>query len=144
MLFTLILRQGKKPTATPAAASKPPPPTNNTKQTKGTAVPGPSGLDAFKYRHTPEDAESLTVDLIPAQMLADLGDSNWKARLAALEEMTAWVEEQLQTVDAEVIIRALAKKGWAEKNFQVSISNRMDMKLLTHLTFRFPRSCTVF
>jgi cytoskeleton-associated protein 5 len=51
--------------------------------------------------------------------MADLGDANWKSRLAALEEMTGWVENVVEEVDAEVVVRALAKKGWAEKNFQV-------------------------
>lgn len=106
-------------------------------------MPPPSSLDAFKYKHTPEEAESMAMDLIPSQMLADLGDSNWKTRLAALEEMTSWVEEQIQTADAEVIIRALAKKGWAEKNFQVSIMNRTDRKLFTYLIYRFRQNCTV-
>ena len=106
-------------------------------------MPPPSSLDAFKYKHTPEEAESMAMDLIPTQMLTDLGDSNWKTRLAALEEMTLWVEEQIQTADAEVIIRALAKKGWAEKNFQVSIMNRTDGKLFTYLIYRFRQNCTV-
>jgi cytoskeleton-associated protein 5 len=34
--------------------------------------------------------------------------------------MTAWVEGAINDVDAEVVVRALAKKGWTEKNFQVS------------------------
>lgn len=51
--------------------------------------------------------------------MTGLSDANWKARLVALEEMTAWVEAEVQSLDAEVIVRALAKKGWNEKNFQV-------------------------
>jgi cytoskeleton-associated protein 5 len=78
-------------------------------------------LDAFKYKHTPEDAEAKAADLIPSQIMTDLGDSNWKTRLAALEEMVNWIEGQVDTLDAEVIIRAVAKKGWADKNFQVSV-----------------------
>jgi cytoskeleton-associated protein 5 len=41
--------------------------------------------------------------------------------LAALEEMTGWVEGNTEGLDAEVVVRALAKKGWAEKNFQVCL-----------------------
>jgi cytoskeleton-associated protein 5 len=67
----------------------------------------------------PEEAEALAGDLIPSNIMADLGDANWKSRLAALEEMTGWVENVVEEVDAEVVVRALAKKGWAEKNFQV-------------------------
>lgn len=51
--------------------------------------------------------------------MTDLGDANWKTRLAALEEMTGWIEQEIQNIDAEVVVRALAKKGWNEKNFQV-------------------------
>ena len=52
--------------------------------------------------------------------MIDLGDANWKTRLAALEEMMTWVESGLQEIDAEVVVRVLAKKGSGEKNFQVS------------------------
>jgi cytoskeleton-associated protein 5 len=78
------------------------------------------GLDTFKYKHTPEDAEALAADLIPSNIVTDLGDANWKTRLAALEEMTGWVDGIVEGLDAEVVVRVLAKKGWAEKNFQVS------------------------
>ena len=57
--------------------------------------------------------------MIPSQIASDFGDSNWKTRLAALEEMTSWVEEVADSVDSEVVVRFLAKKGWNEKNFQV-------------------------
>jgi cytoskeleton-associated protein 5 len=33
--------------------------------------------------------------------------------------MTSWVESVINEVDAEVVTRALAKRGWGEKNFQV-------------------------
>jgi cytoskeleton-associated protein 5 len=51
--------------------------------------------------------------------LTDLGDANWKTRLAILDEMTTWLEGVIADVDAEVVVRAVAKKGWNEKNFQV-------------------------
>lgn len=51
--------------------------------------------------------------------MTDLADANWKTRLAALDEMIPWVEGEVETLDAEVLVRALAKKGWGEKNFQV-------------------------
>jgi cytoskeleton-associated protein 5 len=94
------------------------------------AAAASSNLDVFKYKHTPEEAETISMELIPPQIMTDLGDPNWKTRLAALEEMTNWVEGQIETVDAEVIIRALAKKGWAEKNFQVSIRPHQAAKCL--------------
>ncbi|EEB92170.1 hypothetical protein MPER_09361, partial [Moniliophthora perniciosa FA553] len=108
------------PTAPPAAsASKKPPPA----AAKSGKAPPPAAsgvLDTFKYKHTPEDADTLAQDLIPSNILTDLGDANWKTRLAALDEMNTWLEGIVDNVDAEVVIRALAKKGWAEKNFQVS------------------------
>ena len=83
-------------------------------------APAPAALDTFKYKHTPDEAEELAADLVPANIAADLGDANWKTRLAALEEMTTWIDSVVEEVDAEVVVRVLAKKGWAEKNFQVS------------------------
>lgn len=107
------------PPAAPAV-KKLPPGAAPSKAAKGGAVPAPGGLDTFKYKHTPEDAEALAAELIPSNLATDLADANWKTRLAALEEMTVWVEGIAGEVDAEVLIRALAKKGWSEKNFQVS------------------------
>ncbi|KIJ69430.1 hypothetical protein HYDPIDRAFT_185206 [Hydnomerulius pinastri MD-312] len=115
----------------PAAAKggKPPPP----------AAPG--GLDTFKYKHTPEDAEALAADLIPETVMAGLGDANWKTRLAACEEMTTWLEGVLEEVEAEVVVRAIAKKGWAEKNFQVSAKLYAILSLLAERCPTFGRSC---
>ncbi|CDO70805.1 hypothetical protein BN946_scf184798.g121 [Trametes cinnabarina] len=97
--------------AAAAAASKP---------AKGTAAPAPGALDTVKFKHTPEDAEALAVEVIPAKFATDLGDPNWKVRLAALEEMTTWIEGAATELDPEVVVRFLAKRGWNEKNFQVS------------------------
>ena len=96
-----------------AAASKP---------GKGAAASGPGALDTFKYKHTPEDAEALAAELIPDNIAANLSDSAWKVRLAALEEMTTWVEDNVNDLDSEVIVRALGKKGWSESNFQVRLT----------------------
>jgi len=74
-----------------------------------------------KYKHTPEDADALAADLIPSNISADLGNANWKTRLAAIEEMTTWLEGVVEQVDSEVVVRFIAKKGWNEKNFQVGM-----------------------
>ena len=100
----------KLPPAAAAAAAKP---------AKGGAALAPGVLDTFKFKHTPEDAEALAAEIIPANFATELGDANWKVRLAALEEMTTWVEGAVEGLDSEVVIRFLAKKGWNEKNFQV-------------------------
>jgi cytoskeleton-associated protein 5 len=116
----------KPPTAgTSASATAPPakkagaaPSAAPSKPSKGTTQPGV--LDTFKYKHTPEDSEALAAELIPSTFLTDLVDANWKTRLAALEEMTAWVENTIEEIDAEVVVRALAKRCWGDKNFQAS------------------------
>ncbi|TFK29909.1 microtubule associated protein [Coprinopsis marcescibilis] len=112
----------KPPGAAPASAPKKaaaPAPAAKASGKPGAAVPA-GALDNFKYKHTPEDAEALAVDMIPSKLLTEFGDANWKVRLAALEEMTTWLEQEVESIDAEVLVRALAKKGWNEKNFQVS------------------------
>ncbi|KAF9451059.1 microtubule associated protein [Macrolepiota fuliginosa MF-IS2] len=119
----------KLPPAAAGGKSKPPPP-----------LPA-SSLDTFKYKHTPEDAENLAAELIPANIATDFGDANWKIRLAALEEMTSWVEREVEALDAEVVVRFIAKKGWAEKNFQVSSKIYGILTTLAQQNPLFGRSC---
>ncbi|KAF7294962.1 Cytoskeleton-associated protein 5 [Mycena indigotica] len=111
----------KKPAAPPTAApaKKAPAPSSAGKPSKAAAPPAAGGLDTFKYKHTPEDAEALANDIIPSSILTDLADSKWKTRLTALEEMTTWIEGVIDELDAEVIVRAVGKKGWGDSNFQV-------------------------
>jgi cytoskeleton-associated protein 5 len=131
-LLTTSHAQAKKTAAGSAAsgpASSAPAATSAVKKLPAAAAPKTSGkpapaapagtLDTFKYKHTPEDAEALWTELIPANFQTDLGDSNWKVRLAALEEMTTWVEGAVGELDSEVIVRFLAKKGWNDRNHQV-------------------------
>ncbi|KZT54281.1 ARM repeat-containing protein [Calocera cornea HHB12733] len=100
----------KKPTAGAAGASK-----------SGKSVPGPAS-DDFKFKHTPDNAESLIAELIPPSILEGYVDANWKTRLAAVEEMEGWVNEQVGSLDSELVVRFLGgkKRDWNEKNFQVS------------------------
>jgi cytoskeleton-associated protein 5 len=130
----------------PAAAKKPPPAAAvaaaaASKPAKGGAPAPPGALDAFKYKHTPEDAEALAAELIPPNYITDLGDANWKTRLVALEEMTTWVESVVEELDAEVVVRALGKKGWGEKNFQVSAKLYGILIILAERCPSFGRSC---
>jgi len=124
----------KKPPAAAAAAAA-------TKPAKGGAPAPPSALDTFKYKHTPEDAEALAAESIPSNFITDLGDANWKTRLAALEEMTTWIESTVEELDAEVVVRALGKKGWGEKNFQVSAKLYGILVILAECCPSFGRSC---
>ncbi|KAH9180770.1 armadillo-type protein [Lactarius sanguifluus] len=134
--------------ATPGPSTKKPPPAaaaaaaaTSSKPAKGGAPAPPGALDTFKYKHTPEDAEALAAEIIPPNYITDLGDANWKTRLAALEEMTTWVESMVEELDAEVIVRALGKKGWGEKNFQVSAKLYGILVILAERCPSFGRSC---
>lgn len=75
-----------------------------------------------KYRYNQENAEAQVEGVLPAAIFTDLGNSNWKLRLAAVEALQSWLEGgEVETVDPELIIRCFAKKpGWKESNFQVS------------------------
>ncbi|KAI0064593.1 ARM repeat-containing protein [Artomyces pyxidatus] len=125
----------KKPVAAAAAAAA------ASKPAKSGAPAPPGALDTFKYKHTPEDAEALAADLIPPSIATDFADANWKTRLAALEEMTTWIEGAVEEVDAEVVVRFLAKKGWNEKNFQVSAKLYNILVILAERCPSFGRSC---
>ncbi|KAF5358260.1 hypothetical protein D9756_001599 [Leucocoprinus leucothites] len=128
------------PAASAPAVKKPPPPAASGKSKPPPPLPA-SSLDTFKYKHTPEDAENLAAELIPANIAADFSDSNWKTRLAALEEMASWVEREVESLDAEVVVRFIAKKGWAEKNFQVSAKIYGILSTLAQQNTSFGRSC---
>ncbi|KAF9005621.1 microtubule associated protein [Cyathus striatus] len=135
----------KKPStasSSSAPAVKKPPPSSSAppKSTKSSGTPLGT-LDNFKLKHTPEDAEVLISDLIPASIITGFADANWKTRLSALEEMSGWIDTQIESVDAELIVRALAKKGWSEKNFQVSSKLYGIFSTLSQQCPSFGRSC---
>lgn len=89
---------------------------------KSTAKPSASASEPPKYRFNQEEAEAQAESVLPAEVFSDLGNSNWKARLAAVEALQAWLEGgESESVEPELIIRCFAKKpGWKESNFQVS------------------------
>jgi cytoskeleton-associated protein 5 len=55
--------------------------------------------------------------------------------------MTTWVESMVEELDAEVVVRALGKKGWGEKNFQVSTKLYGILVILAERCPSFGRSC---
>lgn len=153
-----MIHQAKKPAAAGGEGGAPGPPAGaapapkklppavaaaGAKPAKGGAPPPPGALDTFKYKHTPEDAEALAAEVIPAKFVTDLADPNWKVRLAALEEMTDWVSGAVSELDSEVVVRFLGKKGWNEKNFQVRPREAVACRDLPLLR-RFQPSCTAF
>ncbi|KAL8281038.1 hypothetical protein RQP46_006717 [Phenoliferia psychrophenolica] len=114
----------KKPpaasTSAPPAAAKKPPPAAPSGKAPPPSKSAPS--EPLKYKFSQEDAESRAEELLPAAIVAELGDANWKVRLAAIEALHSWLgTDESATVEAEVIVRFLSKKpGWKESNFQVS------------------------
>ncbi|KAL4248146.1 CLASP family protein [Abortiporus biennis] len=133
---------GSKSAAKPAAppVKKVVPAAAAAKSAKGGAPPTPGALDTFKFKHTPEDADALAADMIPGNFATGLGDSNWKTRLATLEEMTTWIEDNVGDLDSEVVVRFIGKKGWSEKNFQVSAKIYGILQILAEKCPSFGRS----
>ncbi|XP_055505102.1 cytoskeleton-associated protein 5 isoform X2 [Leucoraja erinacea] len=91
---------------------------------------GPSG----KGKKAVEIKEDLSIEvceeqaaaILPATCLQQLDSSNWKERLASMEEFQKGVEAtEKKSLPCQALVRMLAKKpGWKETNFQV-----MQMKL---------------
>ena len=104
-----------------AAAKKPVQPA--AKVGTGSAAPPaskPPANEPIRYRFSQEDAEAQAESVFPSEIYADLGSSNWKARLAALESLQAWLEADGASTESELVVRILSKKpGWKESNFQV-------------------------
>lgn len=82
--------------------------------------------------------------MIPENIRTDFEDANWKLRLAALEEMTTWLEGGVvESVESELVVRFLAKKGWGEKNFQVSHRHEQVNTTLIYISgVRSRQNCT--
>ncbi|KAJ3293732.1 Microtubule-associated protein, microtubule dynamics during spindle orientation, partial [Blyttiomyces sp. JEL0837] len=80
--------------------------------------------EAVKFKFTDESAEEWVTANVQGFNLADLGDSNWKVRLAAMQAFLELVKTQPpETYEAEAILRYLGKTpGWKESNFQVASS----------------------
>lgn len=70
---------------------------------------------------TEEEVDDMATSLLSASILPQLASSNWKERLAAMEEFTKKVENmEKSNMNAQVFVRVLAKKpGFKEANFQV-------------------------
>ncbi|XP_067902567.1 cytoskeleton-associated protein 5 isoform X2 [Heterodontus francisci] len=73
-----------------------------------------------------EVCEERAAAVLPASCLQQLDSSNWKERLASMEEFQKAVEvTEKKEMPCQALVRMLAKKpGWKETNFQV-----MQLKL---------------
>ncbi|GAC98115.1 microtubule-associated protein [Pseudozyma hubeiensis SY62] len=92
-----------------------------------------SATEPVKYRFHPDDAETRAADLIPAGIATQLASSAWKERLAGMTEFNDWLKVEAETVESEIIVRALGKKpGWKESNFQVMAEVYKALQLLAN------------
>ncbi|XP_041131706.1 cytoskeleton-associated protein 5-like isoform X3 [Polyodon spathula] len=82
--------------------------------------------DVVETELSDEACEEKASAVLPASCMQLLGSSNWKERLASMEEFQKAVEQmEKNEMPCQALVRMLAKKpGWKETNFQV-----MQMKL---------------
>ncbi|KAM4553140.1 cytoskeleton-associated protein 5 isoform 3-T3 [Fundulus diaphanus] len=128
------------PAEAPSKSSAPPKKTHTAAASKPSAGPPRKGkpASAGKAKKTSESkeitetelsvevCEELAAGVLPASCLQLLDSSNWKERLASMEEFQRGVETMdTAAMPCQALVRMLAKKpGWKETNFQV-----MQMKL---------------
>ncbi|XP_067850163.1 cytoskeleton-associated protein 5 isoform X2 [Heptranchias perlo] len=112
------------------SAGKPVGPPKKWKAT-GTSNVGGKGKKGTEIKEvepelTIEVCEERAAAVLPASCLQQLDSSNWKERLASMEEFQKGVEvTEKREMPCQALVRMLAKKpGWKETNFQV-----MQMKL---------------
>ncbi|EST07076.1 CLASP N-terminal domain protein [Kalmanozyma brasiliensis GHG001] len=92
-----------------------------------------SATEPVKYRFHPDDAEARAADLIPAGIATQLASGAWKERLAGMADFNDWLKVEAETVESEIIVRALGKKpGWKESNFQVMAEVYKALQLLAN------------
>ncbi|KAG9290927.1 hypothetical protein G9A89_011077 [Geosiphon pyriformis] len=116
-----------------AAAPPPPPPTK-----KG----GAKTEEPLRYKFTNEEVEDKFSECVPESQTEDLGDKNWKLRLAAIETLYTTLDEMDPSeIEAELVIRFLSKKpGWKESNFQIMSKAFNIMELLAERIPSFTKS----
>ncbi|XP_063045140.1 cytoskeleton-associated protein 5-like [Engraulis encrasicolus] len=126
----------KPPQKAPAAPPKKAPAATSAAGKKGKAAAGGGG--AAKKSAPAKKAETVETELsaevceeraaavLPASCVQQLDSSNWKDRLASMEEFHKAVElMDPSEMPCQALVRILAKKpGWKETNFQV-----MQLKL---------------
>nr|XP_054761945.1 cytoskeleton-associated protein 5-like isoform X1 [Lytechinus pictus] len=107
-------------------------------------APKNEGQDDMKSEPllTDEEVEEKAAALLSSSILTQLASSNWKERLAAMEEFTKAIENmEKNVINAQVFVRVLAKKpGFKEANFQVMNAKICLVGFLAEKA-RFSRRC---
>ncbi|XP_072448782.1 cytoskeleton-associated protein 5 isoform X3 [Chiloscyllium punctatum] len=120
-----------KPTGPPKKPSNKAGPGKKVKGPGPASASGTKGKKAIEIKEVEpelsiEVCEERAAAVLPASCLQQLDSSNWKERLASMEEFQKGVEvTDKKELPCQALVRMLAKKpGWKETNFQV-----MQMKL---------------
>ncbi|XP_032674241.1 protein mini spindles isoform X2 [Odontomachus brunneus] len=127
------------------------PNSSNTAANKKSAAKKPSALSLTNLaskkqpterNYSPEEIDEMAAQLLPAEVISGLVDSNWKTRLAAITQLLDVVKSMDSAeVSAQVIVRTLAKKpGFKDTNFQVL---KLRIEVVKHLAECHPFSVTV-
>ncbi|XP_023289884.1 protein mini spindles isoform X2 [Orussus abietinus] len=89
-----------------------------------------------------EEVDELAAQTLPSDVISGLVDSNWKTRLAAVEQLSEAVKlMDPAEVSTQVIVRTLAKKpGFKDTNFQVL---KLRLEIVKMLAENYPFSSTV-
>ncbi|KAE8268517.1 hypothetical protein A4X09_0g3815 [Tilletia walkeri] len=109
----------KKPAAAPPAVKKTAAAAAMPAASKG-GKSAAGAMEPVKFRFPPEAAEEKAAELIPANLREALASGVWKERLQGAQDFATWLDGEKESVESEIIVRALAKSpGWKESNFQV-------------------------
>ncbi|XP_014474078.1 PREDICTED: cytoskeleton-associated protein 5 isoform X2 [Dinoponera quadriceps] len=102
----------------------------------------PSKKQPTERSYSPEEVDELAAQLLPAEVISGLVDSNWKTRLQAVTQLSDTVKSMDPAdVSGQVIVRTLAKKpGFKDTNFQVL---KLRIEVVKHLAECHPFSVTV-
>ncbi|XP_011883305.1 PREDICTED: cytoskeleton-associated protein 5 isoform X2 [Vollenhovia emeryi] len=95
----------------------------------------------IERNYTPEEIDEMAAELLPAEIITGLVDSNWKTRLAAVTQLSDTVRAMDSEVPTQVIVRTLAKKpGFKDTNFQVL---KLRVEIVKYLAENHPFTATV-
>lgn len=90
---------------------------------------------------TPEEVDEIATQVLSNDVISGLVDSNWKTRLAAVEQLAEIVKANDSELSAQVIVRTLTKKpGFKDTNFQVI---KLRIEIVKLLAENYPFSTTV-
>lgn len=90
---------------------------------------------------TPEEVDEIASQVLSNDVISGLVDSNWKTRLAAVEQLAEIVKSVDPELSAQVIVRTLSKKpGFKDTNFQVL---KLRIEIVKLLAENYPFTTTV-